>query len=85
MRSKVRVYTTTYCSFCRRAKDLLSRKGIAFDDIDVTEDAGKRDWLVRETGRRTVPQIFIDERAIGGFEELRELDASGELDTLLAR
>lgn len=81
MPKRVRVYTTRYCTFCRRAKELLQRRGIAFEDIDVTVDARTRLWLVEATGRRTVPQIFIDEEAIGGYEELRALDERGSLAT----
>lgn len=83
MSTRVQVYTTRFCSFCRQAKELLTRKGIAFDEIDVTADDEKREWLVAETGRRTVPQIFIDGKAMGGFEELRSLDQRGELDFLV--
>jgi glutaredoxin 3 len=84
MASAVRIYTTGYCSFCKMAKGLLARKKVPYDEIDVTHDPEMRDWLVRETGRRTVPQIFIGERSIGGYDELRALDAKGELDSLLA-
>lgn len=83
MASAVRIYTTSYCSFCKMAKGLLARKKVAYQEIDVTNDPQTRDWLVRETGRQTVPQIFIDDRAIGGYDELRALDSKGELDPLL--
>lgn len=75
----VRVYSTLVCPYCVRAKLLLRERGIAFEDIDVTRDWEARDWLVQATGRRTVPQIFIGDEPIGGFEELRELDRSGAL------
>ena len=78
------MYTTAYCPYCVRAKQLLTRKGVAFEEIDVGNDDQLREQVVRETGRRTVPQIFIDGKPIGGFEELRALDDQGELDTLLA-
>ncbi len=84
MAKPVRVYTTSYCAFCGRAKDLLRQKGIAFEEIDVTEDAGERERLVRTTGRRTVPQIFVGENAIGGYEELRALEEDGELGAMVA-
>jgi glutaredoxin 3 len=84
MSASVRVYSAVYCSYCHRAKELLRRKGVEFEDVDVTYDAEARRWLVETTGRRTVPQIFIGERSIGGFDELSELDAAGELDRLLA-
>ena len=83
--SKVEVYTTTYCPFCARAKNLLRSKGVAFDEIDVTDDAELRAKLIEMSGgRRTVPEIFINGRIIGGFEELKALDDSGKLDNLLA-
>ena len=80
----VRVYTTLICPYCVRAKHLLRERGIAFEEIDVTRDQEARMWLVEKTGRRTVPQIFIGEEPIGGFDELRELDRSGELAKKLA-
>ena len=81
---RVVVYTTTYCPYCDRAKALLKHKGIAFREVDVSDNAGKRKWLVDTTGRRTVPQIFIDDQDIGGSDDLRALERSGELDRLLA-
>jgi glutaredoxin 3 len=83
MAHPVRIYTASYCSFCRLAKELLRERGIAFDEIDVTADARAREWLVATTGRRTVPQIFIGEKSIGGYEELRSIDRAGELAGLL--
>ncbi|MBX3186074.1 MAG: glutaredoxin 3 [Labilithrix sp.] len=80
----VRMYSTLICPYCLRAKALLKLRGIAYDDVDVTGDAEARAWLVQTTGRRTVPQIFIGEEPIGGFDELRELDRTGELTKKLA-
>jgi len=80
----VRVYSTQICPYCVRAKMLLKDRNIAFEEIDVTGDHDKRDWLVETTGRRTVPQIFIGEEAIGGFDDLRELDRTGQLARKLA-
>jgi glutaredoxin 3 len=80
--ARVQVYTTASCPFCVRAKRLLQARGIRYDEIDVGGDAEARTELVRRTGRRTVPQIFIDGRAIGGFEELAALDARAELAAL---
>jgi glutaredoxin 3 len=77
MPKPVRIYTTTYCTFCRLAKELLRERGIPFEDLDVTDDDEARRWLVEATGRRTVPQIFIDGKPIGGYEELRALDEAG--------
>ena len=82
--AKVVMYTTDYCPFCVRAKALLRNKGVAFDEIDVGEDEALRAKMIEASGRRTVPQIFIDDKPIGGFDELRALDVDGELDRLLA-
>ncbi len=82
--AKVIVYTTTYCPYCTRVKMLLAHKGVAFEEIDVTDADDVREELVRRTGRRTVPQVFVNDQSIGGYEELRALDDSGELDGLLA-
>ncbi len=79
----IRVYTTTYCGYCTRAKRLLDRKGLPYEEINVEDDDEKRDWLVQATGRRTVPQIFIGEQAIGGSDELHALEAAGKLDALV--
>lgn len=81
--AKVIVYTTDYCPYCVRAKALLRHKGVAFEEVDVGADDVLRDKMVAESGRRTVPQIFIDGRPIGGFDELNALEQNGELDALL--
>jgi len=81
--ARVEIYTTPSCPFCVRAKRLLQARGIAYDEIDVAEDEELRTDLVRRTGRRTVPQIFIDGEPIGGFEELAALDASTRLSDLV--
>ena len=84
--AKVEVYTTTYCPFCHRAKALLRSKGVAFEEIDVTDDPRMREKMTRLAGgRRTVPEIFINGRIIGGYDELRALETKGELDALLAQ
>lgn len=80
----VRLYSTLVCPYCIRAKLLLKERGIAYEEIDVTGDHDKRAWLVAATGRRTVPQIFIGDEPIGGFDELRQLDRAGELTKKLA-
>lgn len=74
------VYTTASCPYCHAAKDLLKRKGIAFKEVDVSEDSDFED-LVKKTGWKTVPQIFIGKKMIGGFQELSRLDQD-ELDRL---
>jgi len=82
--ARVQVYTTPSCPFCVRAKRLLDARGIRYDEIDVAEDAALRAAVVARTGRRTVPQIFIDGESIGGFEELAALDASTRLASLVS-
>ncbi|MBK6697637.1 MAG: glutaredoxin 3 [Myxococcales bacterium] len=79
----VRVYTTTSCSYCVMAKALLAKRSVPYQEIDVTFDDAKRAWLVQATRRRTVPQIFIGETPIGGYDELAKLDRSGRLAELL--
>jgi glutaredoxin 3 len=79
---RVELYTTPSCPFCVRAKRLLAERRIAYAEIDVSEDDELRAEVMQRTGRRTVPQIFIDGRSIGGFEELAALDAAGELRDL---
>lgn len=76
---KVRVYTTQFCPYCVRAKRLLEARGIPFEEIDVTNDPTTRAWLARETRQRTVPQIFVDDRPIGGSDELHALDRAGDV------
>jgi glutaredoxin 3 len=83
--AKVQVYTTNYCPYCFRAKALLQHKGVAFEEIDVTDDQALRDKMVKLAGgRRTVPEIFINDKIIGGYDELRALEDEGKLDELLA-
>ena len=80
--TRVKLYTTSSCPFCIRAKRLLEARGIPFEDIDVGNNDALREEIMQRTGRRTVPQIFVDERSIGGFEELAALDAAGKLAEL---
>jgi glutaredoxin 3 len=78
------MYSTAWCGYCQRARNLLERKGVAVREIKVDEDPRERDiMLKRSGGRRTVPQIFIGERHVGGYDELAALDRGGELDKLL--
>jgi glutaredoxin 3 len=82
---RILVYTTPFCGYCGAAKRLLKAKGAEFTEIDVMMDSAQRqEMAAKSAGRRTVPQIFIDGRHIGGFDELRALDQAGELDPLLA-
>lgn len=79
------IYTTPYCGYCRAAKTLLGNKGLVFEEIDVAVDAGKRaEMIQRARGRRTVPQIFVHGRHVGGYDELAALEREGKLDALLA-
>jgi glutaredoxin 3 len=80
---RVVVYATNYCPFCTRAKALLRAKNINFEEVDITNDEVKREEAQKLSGRKTVPQIFIDGTPVGGFEELKNLDETGELDRLL--
>jgi glutaredoxin 3 len=83
--AKVEVYTTTACPYCVRAKALLKHKGVPFTEIDVTDDDELRQKMVEMAGgRRTVPEIFINGKIIGGYDELRALEDEGGLDPLLA-
>jgi glutaredoxin 3 len=77
------MYAVDWCSYCARARDLLTRKGIAFTEIDVDAVPGARREMVARGGGTTVPQIFIGDRCVGGSDDLHALDASGELDPLL--
>jgi glutaredoxin 3 len=80
----VEIYTSPNCGYCHAAKRLLSAKGAVFAEIDVAHDPSRRpEMVLRAGGRRTVPQIFIDGRHVGGCDELHALDAQGELDPLL--
>jgi len=80
----VKIYTTVYCGFCARAKELLKGKGVAFEEIDVTGDDASREKLVELSGGlRTVPQIFIGEVHVGGYTDLARLESDGKLDALL--
>ena len=82
--AKIEVYTKAFCPSCTRAKTLLDRKGADFSEIDVTMDrAGFDAMVVRAGGRRTVPQVFIDDRHVGGSDDLAALEAKGELDALI--
>ena len=83
--TKVVIYTTTYCPYCMAAKALLRAKGVPFEDIDVTHDGARRAEMEQLSGRWTVPQIFINGKPIGGYDDARQLDATGELDRLLGQ
>lgn len=80
----VTIYGTEFCSYCTAARMLLKKKGVDYTDIVISRDDDARQEMERLSDRRTVPQIFIGGRSIGGFEELYALERSGELDSLLA-
>ncbi len=84
MAAEVKIYTRQWCGYCTAAERLLKNKGVTFENIDCTSDNAKRKWLVEVTGRTTVPQIFIDGQAVGGYDDLSALDRTGKLDQLLA-
>ncbi|MDQ6703026.1 MAG: glutaredoxin 3 [Pseudomonadota bacterium] len=82
---QITVYTTAACPYCRRAKDLLCKKNLAFTEIAVDGDSRvRRDMTARAHGRMSVPQIFFNDIHIGDCDELHELDRDGKLDELLA-
>ena len=79
----VMMYTTPFCGFCYMAKRLLARKGVTFTEVNVMLVPALREEMVSRSGRRTVPQIFIGETHVGGFDELEGLEQAGRLDSLL--
>lgn len=83
MAAKVKIYTTATCGYCHAALRLLRSKQIEFEQIDVSHAPDVRRWLANTTGRTTVPQVFINDNAIGGFTDLAALDQSGRLDPML--
>lgn len=81
----IRIYGNDTCAYCGAARMLLTKKGVRFEDVLVNKDADKLDEMRERSGRTSVPQIFVGETHVGGFDELCELDKNGELDELLAR
>ena len=81
---RIRIYTSDFCSYCTRAKNLLTKKGVEYEEVflDRTDMQSRMD-LVQLTGRYTVPQILIDDRPVGGYDEIKTLDDQGRLDPLL--
>ena len=83
---RITMYSTRVCPYCQMAERLLANKGFAIDEkILVDTEPGKREEMMERTGRRTVPQIFIDDTHVGGFDDLSALDRAGKLDPLLGR
>lgn len=83
--AQVVIYISAYCPYCTAAKALLRSKNVAFEEIDVTNDPERREEMENRSQRRTVPQIFIDGQSIGGYDDARHLDSTGDLDRLLGR
>lgn len=81
--AEVIIYSSGYCPYCSSAKQLLDRKGVSYTEIRVDEDPEKREEMIQKTNRYTVPQIFINDQAIGGYDDMYALDRSGRLDELL--
>jgi glutaredoxin 3 len=77
------IYTTPWCPFCVRAKQLLGNKGVQYTDIDVAAEPARRQEMIEKSGRTTVPQIWIDDRHVGGCDELYALERQGRLNELL--
>ena len=85
MSASVLMYTTAVCPYCIRAKQLLKSRGVnEIEEVRIDLDPQRRDEMMQKTGRRTVPQIYIDDLHVGGFDDLRALDLAGGLDPLLA-
>lgn len=81
--AKIVIYSKTYCPFCVRAKNLLEDKGVTFEEVMVDSDPALFEELKKKSGMMTVPQIFIDDKLVGGYTELADLDSQGQLDPLL--
>jgi glutaredoxin 3 len=79
----IRIYTTPSCPYCVRAKRLLQKKGLIYEEIDVAGDDAAREKLAEQTGMLTVPQIFVGEQHVGGSDDLHALEQAGKLDALL--
>jgi glutaredoxin 3 len=80
----VKIFTTPYCPYCVKAKRLLTRKNVPYEEIDVAGDDAAREKLTQQTGMQTVPQIFIGDTFVGGSDDLHELESAGKLDGMLA-
>lgn len=84
MSAKVVMYSTRFCPYCMRARSLLSNKEVTYEEIDVSGDPSLRQKMYSLSGRDSVPQIFINEEAVGGYDDIALLDRQGKLDTMLA-
>jgi len=81
---KVEIYTTGWCPYCNAAKSLLAEKGVAFEEVDADDPEARMAMVQRAHGRRTVPQIFIGDTHVGGYDDMAALERRGQLDPLLA-
>ncbi|GAB4350730.1 MAG: glutaredoxin 3 [Gammaproteobacteria bacterium] len=81
--AEVVLYATASCPYCQRARRLLDRKGVRYEEISLDREPHRWEEMEQRSGRNTVPQLFIDGKSIGGFDEMAELDFDGELDRLL--
>lgn len=82
--SKVEIYTTQWCPYCHAAKALLDEKGVEYSELDASDPEDRAKMVERARGRRTVPQIFIGDTHVGGYDDMAALDRRGQLDPLLA-
>lgn len=85
MQADVIMYATRFCPYCMRARRLLKNKGIAYEEILLGFDTSLREEMEQKSGRTSVPQIFIDGQAIGGYDDIAQLNMDGKLDTLLIK
>ena len=83
--ARIVIYGTENCSYCLAARMLLKKKGIVYDEISVSDDPARMEEMQQKCGTQSVPQIFVDDNAIGGFDELYDLEQSGDLDQLLSQ
>jgi glutaredoxin 3 len=81
---KVEIYTTQWCPYCNAAKSLLQDKGVAFEEVNAEDPEVRMEMVQRANGRRTVPQIFVGDTHVGGYDDMAALDRRGQLDPLLA-
>lgn len=82
--AEIKIYSRSWCSFCHRAKSLLDSKGLTYQEIDIEQQPQARAEMIELSGGHTVPQLFINQQAIGGCDDLMALHASGKLDEMLA-
>jgi len=81
--TQVLIYTTEVCPYCQHAKRLLDTKGVAYEEIRIDQNPAMKEQMIAKSGRRTVPQIFINGQPIGGFDDMAALEKAGKLDILL--